>query len=1039
LKWKFEKRIKYLILPSLTLIGFIILHYFEEMVRYDLTWGHVDTYGVGFSTWWLNSENFWGTFELNTIKALIISALYLTYIFESKIKKPGQSESEEKKTANFHSNFLKNYWACIPLLIILVIEIIFSGFSPGTGNEINGFEMLVSGWYPQFMPYHFLEVLMFLSGFWILPMLIKNRIKKRKFKRFSNYSLILICIALMLFTHLIFISTWELADMLYLNGVVINSAILIVFILPIVKFGIFRKKGNSIADNNDTEKDDMNRANKSDFKSFWNKNLVFWISLMLVAIVLIYILLFTPLLYFSIMPNLGIIAKSDYLPNYFMGWIYTAFASILFYQIGYHQMIKKNAKGENKSIQKEKENGNNFKNGNPNKPNHPNNPNNPNNAKKGLVIFIGLLIITSGVIFTTKVTEKDPVSILFNQIGYLPEDNKEFMVELPAPLGEKSLTFSLINQSNNPVVINREIIYLGELWGRYYASGNFTEIQAPGLYVITVNYEGKIYQTGQFNISKNTYQQVLERAVQFYYYERCGTHSNELIPGYVGHKACHLDDGIWIEEDGIQVWKDLSGGWHDAGDYGKYMEHPCNTQLATYVLAYTYEMNKQYFDNSVANLYDTAAPDVVDEAVWGAKFLQKMIALDNDGNARVYSGVYATFSDGSYDRFGYSGVPSDETDNIIGTGDERTVGSLWNVSGDESFKKHEYDYIYVNSGPALVVSAALAQTAIVQNDFTYWKNKTESPENLIKNASRLYKSHIESIIYPNQTVNPNSRGSYWCALLATETLARWYEEMGNNTEFILYKEKGDILHDAIINIGYLSSAKLGDSARNVNLHYDILANWRWEILINGTGAPSLNFLNVIGNWTASVFRPTVEEKGNYFNFLKHPTRYFHFWGGNWGTCTGAMASMICWNLTETTGYGVDREWMQDYAYQNGVHWIMGRNPEDICQIESLGHKNLPIYHNRYMQIPGNTRGAVPGAVPNGITNPKPNSVAARDYEYVDENDLLNQMPDYPWFDSRNGNPEERELGEFRNNELYITDNANFLLGFATIQSLSSYF
>ncbi|MFD2877396.1 glycoside hydrolase family 9 protein [Paenibacillus rhizoplanae] len=35
-----------------------------------------------------------------------------------------------------------------------------------------------------------------------------------------------------------------------------------------------------------------------------------------------------------------------------------------------------------------------------------------------------------------------------------------------------------------------------------------------------------------------------------------------------GHKACHLAEGTVIGQPGLR--QDSSGGWHDAGDYGKY-------------------------------------------------------------------------------------------------------------------------------------------------------------------------------------------------------------------------------------------------------------------------------------------------------------------------------------------------------------------------------------------------------------------------------------------------------------------------------------
>jgi hypothetical protein len=52
--------------------------------------------------------------------------------------------------------------------------------------------------------------------------------------------------------------------------------------------------------------------------------------------------------------------------------------------------------------------------------------------------------------------------------------------------------------------------------------------------------------------------------------------------------------------------------------------------------------------------------------------------------------------------------------------------------------------------------------------------------------------------------------------------------------------------------------------------------------------------------------------------------------------------------------------------ENQVHWILGRNPFGVALMEGVGSRFVPNYHHRYNAIPGNPRGAVPGALLNGI-------------------------------------------------------------------------
>ncbi|MBN2316863.1 MAG: hypothetical protein JXM79_23240 [Sedimentisphaerales bacterium] len=79
-----------------------------------------------------------------------------------------------------------------------------------------------------------------------------------------------------------------------------------------------------------------------------------------------------------------------------------------------------------------------------------------------------------------------------------------------------------------------------------------------------------------------------------------------------------------------------------------------------YALAFAYDRRKDFF-----NQFDRDAngqADILDEAIWGATFLEKCLnpeSLD----------MVATISSG----YGYWGQPEEETDNRPGTGDERPV------------------------------------------------------------------------------------------------------------------------------------------------------------------------------------------------------------------------------------------------------------------------------------------------------------------------------------------------------------------------------
>ena len=49
-----------------------------------------------------------------------------------------------------------------------------------------------------------------------------------------------------------------------------------------------------------------------------------------------------------------------------------------------------------------------------------------------------------------------------------------------------------------------------------------------------------------------------------------------------------------------------------------------------------------------------------------------------------------------------------------------------------------------------------------------------------------------------------------------------------------------------------------------------------------------------------------------------------------------------------------------------IDWVLGKNPLNLCMFEGHGGLNPPRYHHRYNMIAGHERGAVPGAIPNGM-------------------------------------------------------------------------
>ena len=135
---------------------------------------------------------------------------------------------------------------------------------------------------------------------------------------------------------------------------------------------------------------------------------------------------------------------------------------------------------------------------------------------------------------------------------------------------------------------------------------------------------------------------------------------------------------------------------------------------------------------------------------------------------------------------------------------------------------------------------------------------------------------------------------------------------------------------------------------------------------------------------------TEEPEASFF----HPTVGL---GVNFWILSRAWAALLIHQLTHDSralAYATDQ-----------IDWVLGKNPLNLCMFEGQGGLNPPRYHHRYNMIAGHERGAVPGAIANGMV---------RDMGLVDR----------PGFDmSRGGN----RSPSFRTSEPWLVHNMFYLL------------
>lgn len=236
------------------------------------------------------------------------------------------------------------------------------------------------------------------------------------------------------------------------------------------------------------------------------------------------------------------------------------------------------------------------------------------------------------------------VNVAVNQMGYKPED-KKFAVVKTATTGDEE--FIVCDASTNETVYAGK---LGEVIHDYGADidvrqADFSDFAEEGEYYIYTE-EGASYS---FGIYDNPYSDIYRDTVLMLYRQRCGiaVESGDVFD----HPECHTGNAtIYGDTSGKTV--DVSGGWHDAGDYGRYTVSTAKTiaDLLNSYQDFGVEDDEMGIPES-----GNGIPDILDEARVGLDWMLKMQDPETGG---VYHKVTCAV-------FPETIAPEEETDELI--------------------------------------------------------------------------------------------------------------------------------------------------------------------------------------------------------------------------------------------------------------------------------------------------------------------------------------------------------------------------------------
>ena len=219
-----------------------------------------------------------------------------------------------------------------------------------------------------------------------------------------------------------------------------------------------------------------------------------------------------------------------------------------------------------------------------------------------------------------------------NQVGYLPKGPKNATIVTEATT---ALPWQLRNSAGKVVASGRtKPRGVDASSGQNVHTVDFGSFTRRGTgYTLIADGE----TSRPFDIDVAFYEQLRTDALKFYYTQRSGIEiSEELRPGY-GRPAGHL--GVAPNQGDIEVpcqpgvcdyTLDVSGGWYDAGDHGKYVVnggisvHQLMSEHERSWLARTGEPWKLRDSTLALPESGNKVPDILDEARWEQEFLLSM-------------------------------------------------------------------------------------------------------------------------------------------------------------------------------------------------------------------------------------------------------------------------------------------------------------------------------------------------------------------------------------------------------------------------------
>ncbi|MCB9421406.1 MAG: glycoside hydrolase family 9 protein [Ardenticatenaceae bacterium] len=519
--------------------------------------------------------------------------------------------------------------------------------------------------------------------------------------------------------------------------------------------------------------------------------------------------------------------------------------------------------------------------------------------------------------FTSTAVEPGHPAIKINQLGYLSDARKQALVTgFPEELtASEGTTFEVRQLPGNAVAFEGTLQLRSEfdgiVSGERILVADFSDLTTPGEYYLAVD-AFQMADSPSFVIGPLSYDNLLVDAMRYFYLQRSGIALDARYAGQFARGVGHPQDAQAEFRSGELSPRNVSGGWYDAGDYGKYVNAGAT---AVSDLLWAYELFPAQFPDDQLNIPESGngVSDLLDEVRWELDWILKMQDPESGG---FYHMVQPTED---------VVIPAATETRYI----EDVDGGNQNVrptstTGSAVAALAHAALVYANVDPGY---AAVLQTA-AESGWAY----LEANPNVVESVPGPYAD------------NDDRDDRFWAAAA-------------------LYRLTGDAAYDAYIQSVYQDVPTLFDSDTDNGYGVGMMGmiGWLCYASSDNPNPEAMAFFEpLFSDWSA---RMAQRWQNSAWNLTLLDEDYY--WGSNYVTLTTPLVMLVG---AQALGLSTDTA---VHISQNALDYLLGTNPLRFSYVSGYGLDSLRHPHSQQWSrdgVPDVPKGVLAGG-PNEYTNP----------------------------------------------------------------------